>query len=66
MKVKGKKMEDGGPRRDIRVSPSPFCWAGLSLPSSLCSQLRTVTRDFPGGAVAKTLRSQCRGPGFDP
>ena len=22
--------------------------------------------DFPGGAVVKTLRSQCRGPGFDP
>ena len=22
-------------------------------------------RDFPGGPVAKTLRSQCRGPGFD-
>ena len=22
--------------------------------------------DFPGGPVAKTLRSQCRGPGFDP
>ena len=25
-----------------------------------------TTRDFPGGPVAKTLRSQCRGPGFDP
>ena len=23
-------------------------------------------RDFPGGLVAKTPRSQCRGPGFDP
>ena len=23
-------------------------------------------RDFPGGMVAKTPRSQCRGPGFDP
>ena len=22
--------------------------------------------DFPGGPVVKTLRSQCRGPGFDP
>ena len=22
--------------------------------------------DFPGGPVAKTLRSQCRGPGSDP
>ena len=23
-------------------------------------------QDFPGGPVAKTLCSQCRGPGFDP
>ena len=23
-------------------------------------------RDFPGGPVAKTLCSHCRGPGFDP
>ena len=23
-------------------------------------------RDFPGGPVAKTLGSQCRGPRFDP
>ena len=22
--------------------------------------------DFPGGPVAKTNHSQCRGPGFDP
>ena len=25
-----------------------------------------VQRGFPGGPVAKTTRSQCRGPGFDP
>ena len=25
-----------------------------------------VFRDFLGGAVDKTLSSQCRGPGFDP
>ena len=24
------------------------------------------TRDVHGGPVAKTLHSQCRGPGFDP
>ena len=24
-----------------------------------------VCRDFPGGPVVKTLRSQCRGPGFN-
>ena len=23
-------------------------------------------KDFPGGAVVKTLSSQCRGPGFNP
>ena len=27
---------------------------------------KVMLRDFPGGPVAKTLRSQCRGPGFDP
>ena len=26
----------------------------------------THLRDFPGGPVVKTPRSQCRGPGFDP
>ena len=24
------------------------------------------SRDFPGGLVAKTPNSQCRGPGFNP
>ena len=27
---------------------------------------RVAGRDFPGGPVAKTPRSQSRGPGFDP
>ena len=27
---------------------------------------RTKEGDFPGGPVAKTLRSQCRGPGLIP
>ena len=27
---------------------------------------KTILRDFPGGAVVKTLSSQCRGIGFDP
>ena len=27
---------------------------------------RTLLKGFPGGPVAKTLRSQCRGPGIDP
>ena len=26
----------------------------------------TQNRDLPGGPVAKTLHSQCRGPGFSP
>ena len=26
----------------------------------------TYFRDFPGGRMAKTLCSQCRGPEFDP
>ena len=28
--------------------------------------LLTTKGDFPGGSVAETLCSQCRGPGFDP
>ena len=28
--------------------------------------LQGGTGDFPGGPVARTLCSQCRGPGFDP
>ena len=28
--------------------------------------LKVWPGDFPGGPVAKTLCSQCRGPGFDP
>ena len=28
--------------------------------------LKEVPRDVPGGPVAKTLSSQCRGPRFDP
>ena len=29
-------------------------------------ELKRTIRDFPGGAVDRTLHSQCRGPGFDP
>ena len=28
--------------------------------------LKTMSGDFPGGPVAKTLHSLCRGPVFDP
>ena len=27
---------------------------------------KSILWDFPGGPVANSLRSQCRGPGFDP
>ena len=27
---------------------------------------KAFLRDFPGGTVAKTPHSQCRGPGFNP
>ena len=30
------------------------------------SSLRCAEKDFPGGTVAKTLPSHCRGPGFHP
>ena len=32
----------------------------------LMEPIRVKGGDFPGGTVVKTLRSQCRGPGFDP
>ena len=32
----------------------------------LWNRKRLRTWDFPGGPMAKTPHSQCRGPGFDP
>ena len=32
----------------------------------VCGLKEHTFRDFPGGPVAKTLHSQCRGPGFNP
>ena len=32
----------------------------------VCGLKEHTFRDFPGGPVAKTLHSQCRGPRFDP
>ena len=29
-----------------------------------CNQYGHIVGDFPGGPMAKTTRSQCRGPGF--
>ena len=31
-----------------------------------CNNLKFKLGYFPGGPEAKTLRSQCRGPGFKP
>ena len=36
-----------------------FLWALTSIKNGLCG-------DFPGGPVAKILRAQCMGPGFNP
>ena len=48
---------------------SPLSWRCLST-SFACftpiPSLRFNLRDFPGGPVAKTPRSECRGPRFDP
>ena len=35
-------------------------------PNFMPSQELTCNGDFPGGPMAKTVNSQCRGPGFDP
>ena len=47
-----------------RLCPRPGERHSLEL--SILYILKTPVRDFPGGPVAKTPRSQCRGPGFDP
>ena len=42
--------------------PCPNPLRGLSIPFM---DIKQHLWDFPGGPVAKTLRSQCRGPGFN-
>ena len=54
------------PRWDTRIKPESVThfklrWAGTNDVEN--AQVREV---FPGGPVAKTLHSQCRGPRFDP
>ena len=45
-----------------RGAAGPDCFPGV-----LCRVTeKKAPRDFPGGPVAKTPRSQCRGPAFDP
>ena len=50
----------------LRPTLVSFTHSGQVAPLSLTILRRTQPRDFPGGPVAKTPRSQCRGPGFDP
>ena len=39
---------------------------GSLLPPSVSSSAKHGLQDFPGGPVAKTPSSECRGPGLDP
>ena len=48
-----------------RILPS-FCQLSCSPAMNSKSNKKTIAWDFPGGPVAKTLGSQCRGPGLDP
>ena len=57
--------------RHIRLNQGK--WFGAACPFHLISLVFTMSllkrhllQDFPGGPVAKTLHSRCRGPGFDP
>ena len=52
-------------RRLCKTHRSPY------VPPVTCSplsqeELKGATWDFPGGPMAKTLLSECRGPGFQP
>ena len=38
----------------------------LGTAKSSTQSYKNTCQDFPGGPVAKTPSSQCRGPGFDP
>ena len=40
-------------------------WVNRAVITQKRVQKRTNPGDFPGGPVAKTLCSQCRGPGFN-
>ena len=53
---------DGSPTLFLAVHPK---MNDTPLVKSNCSQ-EAPWGDFPGGPVAKTLHSQCRGPEFDP
>ena len=45
---------------------TPLCFSLNTTKTDMLAKLKIQLRDFPGGPVAKTLPSQCRGPGFNP
>ena len=46
---------------------SSFSWnITFQRPLPTTPSEKALIRDFPGGPVARTLSSQCRGPGFNP
>ena len=46
--------------------PSPYAVSGWGRENDKPETREDSVWDFPGGPVAKTLHSQCRGPGFNP
>ena len=69
----GRESPEGG---NIGIPAADSCWwmaeTNTTLQSNYPSirnkqiKLRKHNGDFPGGPVAKTLHSQCRGPGLNP
>ena len=49
---------------DLVAAMLPLYREGIN--SFLRFNFKVSFREFPGGPVAKTLSSQCRGPRFDP
>ena len=64
--LQGSCCESGSPR----ITEPGLCWAGSrgtrGGQRQMWVQKWESCWDFPGGPVAKTLHSQCRGPRFDP
>ena len=54
------------PRWDTRIKPESVTHFKLRWAGNNDVEIAEVREVFPGGPVAKTLHSQCRGPRFDP